>query len=131
MLNTIKKLLALGGGHENLITPADIEAEFRLDWRDLNVGCLKLEKGTWTFWYSEEFRDQSDVAPLVDFPNIEKKYVSESLWPFFSIRIPSLEQPAVRRVINEEQLDEKNEVQLLKRFGQNTITNPFSLKEAL
>ena len=58
---------------------------------------------------------------------------SDVLWPFFVIRIPSLGQPAVQRVIREENLDPSNEVQLLKRFGKTTIANPFTLipKDAL
>ncbi len=55
------------------------------------------------------------------------------LWPFFVIRIPGLGQPAVQRVIREENIDPSNEAQLLKRFGKTTIANPFTLipKDAL
>ncbi|MBC9890509.1 MAG: hypothetical protein F7B06_11875, partial [Opitutae bacterium] len=60
-------------------------------------------------------------------PHLDKLYESDALWPFFLIRIPGLGQPAIKRMISEENIDPSNEAQLLKRFGKTTIANPFTL----
>lgn len=67
----------------------------------------------------------------MDFPDLDKHYRSEDLWPFFAVRIPSLEQPAVQRAVQDMKLDAHNEVDLLRAFGKKTIANPFVLEPAL
>ncbi len=126
-ISTLKKILSRQDGWEQLQTPDQETADFRLQYRGLNVGVLSLQDGKWHFEYTDDFRDQQEICPIIDFPSLNKHYESEVLWPFFAVRIPSLEQPAVQRVIHEENLDEHNEVQLLKRFGKTTIANPFTL----
>ena len=130
MLETLKSLLSRGEGHDNLETPVHQDAHFVLHYGDLEVGTLRLNQGRWHFEYAEGFKQQSKLEPLVDFPSLEKRYESERLWPFFALRIPSLEQPSVKRVIKAEALDEHNEAQLLERFGKRTIANPFQLEAA-
>ncbi len=73
------------------------------------------------------FRKKKDAYPIVNFPRLDKRYESDVLWPFFVVRIPGLGQPAIQRVIREENLDPHNEVQLLRRFGKTTIANPYIL----
>lgn len=108
--------------------PDEEKQHFTLYLEDLKVGELSCEKGVWTFRYCQEFKDRSDeFFPIVGFPNLNKVYKSKSLWPFFLIRIPGLGQPAIREIIEEEHLDVNNEAQLLKRFGEKTIANPFIL----
>jgi hypothetical protein len=114
-------------GHEGIETPPDVTARFELGYQDLLIGWLRLRDGQWIFEYAPEFQKQSDVKPLVDFPDLHKTYVSADLWPFFLSRIPSLAQPQVRQTIQDEGLDEHSDVDLLKRFGERTITNPFTL----
>ena len=127
MLEKLRKLLAREQGHDSLVTPKSEHVMFILIYNSLPVGCLLASDGQWTFVYSKEFKHQDDVAPLIDFPDVDKVYKSDKLWPFFSIRIPSLAQPAVQQIIKEENLDENNTVGLLKRFGQHAIANPFEL----
>ena len=126
-ISTLKKILSRQDGREQLQTPKHEEANFRLQYRDLDVGYLSHHDGKWHFEYTDDFRLQTNVCPLIDFPHTDKHYTSEVLWPFFAIRIPGLGQPAVQRVIREENLDKHNEAQLLKRFGKMTIANPYIL----
>ena len=63
----------------------------------------------------------------MQFPDPGKTYESEELWPFFGLRIPSLAQPSVKAVVKREHLDEKDKVQLLRRFGRRTVANPYEL----
>ena len=127
MISTLKKILFHQDGQEHLRTPQDEIAEFLLQYRNLDVEHLSLDDGKWHFEYDDAFREKEGVCPIMDFPNLDKRYESDVLWPFFVVRIPGLGQPAIQRVIQEENLDPHNEVQLLKRFGKTTIANPFIL----
>lgn len=127
MRSLIKKLLRQEG-HEHILTPQHTTARFELQYAHLVVGELWLENGMWHFAYSDEFRRQSEIKALIDFPDSMKTYTSDELWPFFQVRIPSLEQPAVQREIKERALDDKNEVELLRAFGRKSISNPFVLE---
>ena len=127
MISTLKKILFHPGGLKHLRTPQDETAEFLLLYRDLDVGHLSLHDGKWHFEYTDTFREKKDAYPIINFPNLDKHYESDVLWPFFVVRIPGLGQPAIQRVIREENLDGRNEAQLLKRFGKTTIANPFIL----
>ncbi|HZR78651.1 MAG TPA: HipA N-terminal domain-containing protein [Chthoniobacterales bacterium] len=97
---------------------------------DLEVGRLRLEAKEWVFSYSDAFRAQRKIKPIVDFPNLEREYRSADLWPFFLLRIPSLKQPAVQEFLREENVGKPNAVLLLKRFGKRSAANPFELVPA-
>ncbi len=113
---------------QNLETPQDENFVFDLLYKQNFIGKLELLKGNWEFEYSEDFRNQNKLTTLIDFPNKDKKYSSNKLWPFFISRIPSSERPEIKEYIIEKKIDENNEAELLKYFGQKSITNPFILK---
>jgi HipA-like protein len=110
-------------------TPQNAEAYFLLMYNDVSVGILWITDGIWHFKYTDEFRNGNELMPLVDFPNKEKHYQSEELWPFFALRIPSLQQPYVQEIIERENLDEKDYLQMLRQFGERSISNPYVLRE--
>lgn len=114
-------------GHEDLETPSDIKAAFELKYKTLTVGYLELNHGVWKFSYSNEFKEQDELRPIVQFPDTNKVYQNEELWPFFTIRIPGLNQPEIENILESENIDRSNEVELLKRFGEKTISNPYEL----
>ena len=127
----LKRFTQLGkrflGLSSDMKAPAVIEAEFLLKYKDITVGTLRLHDGKWFFTYSDEFRHQDELRPIVEFPDVYKPYRSESLWPFFQMRIPSPKQSSVQRVISDEQIQHDDEVKLLSRFGRLTIANPYEL----
>jgi HipA-like protein len=94
----------------------------------LVIGYLKLEDGLWIFNYSEDFKQQKKYHRLVGFPLLDKVYKSEVLWPFFKIRIPGLKQPMIKEIIEKEKINSKSELELLKRFGGRSVSNPYLLK---
>lgn len=126
ILSKIKNLWKTEG-QEHLTTPQKEEMAFTLKHQHLVIGQLTLKEGVWTFWYSEEFKNQNKVQPLSNFPNKDKVYSSEQLYPFFLLRIPSLKQPKIQKIVQTENIDEHNEALLLKRFGEYSISNPFRL----
>jgi len=116
----------------NILKPVEFEfkgqIKFALKIKDLIIGLLLVENGQWTFRYSEEFRAQSKYARLTGFSDLNKIYKAEVLWPFFKIRIPELKQPMIKDIIKAENLDQKNEAVLLKRFGEKSMSNPYILE---
>jgi HipA-like protein len=115
-------------GHPAQVAPSS-RVQFRLTWGDLTIGILRAEGGRWVFQYTDAFRHREDLRPIVQFPDTERTYESEELWPFFGLRIPSLRQPAVRAALDREHIDAGDKVQLLRRFGHRTVANPFELVE--
>ena len=108
--------------------PTDEDAKFILTVDKILIGVLYCEKGEWYFKYADDFKNHSnEYNRIVGFPDLDKTYKSDSLWPFFQIRIPGLKQPAIQEIIQNEKIDQENEVALLKRFGQKTISNPYQL----
>ena len=79
------------------------------------------------FVMRHEFRAQQKLRPLPIFPDVDKVYESKELWSFFRMRVPSLKQPSIRRIVDEQNIDSKDQVKLLKHFGRRTISNPFEL----
>lgn len=129
MLSAIKKLLFGKSSYEPEVSnPNDEEATFLLKIKDLTIGILVWKDGVWTFQYSDEFKqDSQGYRPIIGFSKVDKVYKSEELWPFFKIRIPGLRQPAVREKLERENIDAGNEVALLRRFGERSISNPYFL----
>lgn len=101
---------------------------FALKYHDLEMGNLKFLDNQWLFEYSELFKKQTEITPLIDFPDIDKIYKSEALWPFFSNRIPSLRQPKIQEYISKHPLESKDTVKLLTVFGEYSVNNPFRLQ---
>jgi HipA-like protein len=125
MGNLFQKMYDWLSGVEPL--PLDEKIAFQVVLGSLVIGTLRADKGEWVFAYSDEFRKQSEIKPIVDFPVKNREYRSRSLWPFFALRIPSPKQPEVREFINSLPEDKVDEGILLKEFGIRSIANPFRL----
>jgi HipA-like protein len=101
--------------------------KFELVYKDLIIGYLVVFEEKWKFYYSEEFKSNSEFNYISGFPDLNKVYTNDSLWPFFKIRIPGLKQPSIKATIKKENIAENDEIALLKRFGKKTISNPYLL----
>jgi HipA-like protein len=104
-----------------------VRAKFLLKYGTLIIGTLSVQDSVWQFDYSEEFKQDGQLRPLVEFPELDRSYKSADLWQFFAMRIPSAEQPEVEEILRREKILEDDAVGLLKRFGGRTIANPFEL----
>jgi HipA-like protein len=107
------------------------KSEFILAYNATHIGTLTYLQGEWTFEYSVMFKNQNKIKPLTDFPDKNKIYKSEELWPFFASRIPSVKRPSIKEILQKEKISQDNIVKLLERFGKQTATNPFELKIAI
>lgn len=103
-------------------------AEFVLVLGQLPMLVLSRNANGWTMRYTDEFKKQTQIAPLVPFPELNKVYRSTELWPFFSVRVPSIARPEVERTVREEHLDYNDVAAMLRRFGRKSIADPFELR---
>lgn len=99
---------------------------FSLNYSNLLIGYLEFENRSWKFYYSDQFKKQNEIAPLFQFPDIYKIYTAKHLWPYFKCRIPNLKQDRYKKIILKENIS-NNYADLLKRFGEYSIQNPFKL----
>ena len=130
MMTELEQLLRTFSKTAHLDPPPSFPSQrgcFVLRLEDLIIGHLELENDVWQFSYSEAFQQQTRYAVMSGFPHLDRVYRSRVLWPFFQIRIPGLGQPAIREILERENIDRHNEFELLKRFGERTIANPFTL----
>jgi HipA-like protein len=127
MIGKLKKILWKVDGMDFNDNPADSKGVFQLKYGKQLIGILSYENNQWTFKYSDEFRVEKELNPIIDFPDTEKIYTNEQLWPFFASRIPSLNQPFQLKKIHKANIKQDDSVGLLRLFGNETITNPFRL----
>lgn len=45
---------------------------FELKYKEVIIGYLEYKDNQWSFEYSEEFKTQSELAPIVSFPDVSK-----------------------------------------------------------
>ena len=129
MIELLRRLFQKSEGEKtNLQLPASEQQRFVLHIGDVPVGELRCANGRWFFAYTEQFKQRSDeFYPIGGFSDLDKVYESDTLWPFFLVRIPGLGQPKVKETIAREKIDATNEAELLRRFGERTLANPFVL----
>lgn len=127
MIEKVKNWFAKSDEDKVKPLPQEESHKFALLHHDMVIGYLEVDKGMWKFYYSEEFKSDTELSYITGFPNLHKVYYSEALWPFFKIRIPGLKQPRVQKTIKKENIAEDNEIALLKRFGKRSISNPYLL----
>lgn len=130
-LKSILKKLTPWSGNDEFLSKLDSENEngkFELLFEGKIVGILEFNKSKWFFEYSEEYKKDQFVLPLMNFPDIEKKYKFDELMPFFATRIPNLNQPYHKSKLKKSDGDKTNLVSLLKIFGEKSINNPYELK---
>jgi HipA-like protein len=123
--NKIQTFFKSEDQEDELVTLTEDVAEFELIYQKTLIGNLTLKNGVWTFAYSSAFKEQNQISNIVDFPNKEKIYQSPVLFPFFSSRIPSLQRLKLQKIIAENTIND--EVLLLKKFGKQSIANPYQL----
>jgi len=99
-----------------LLPDSQQDLEVTANEGSLKVATLSLNDGLWKFVYSSEFKAQNEAKPLTEFADVNKVYTSTALWPFFTIRIPSLKRPYVQRKIKEKSINKDSYVDMLKKL---------------
>jgi|26BtaG_2_1085354.scaffolds.fasta_scaffold00010_100 hypothetical protein len=133
MINFLKKIFAnnasLKFSKENCVIESKNATHlFTLKYQNNIIGELKYENNNWLYQYSEWFKNQNELQPLLEFPMIDTKYQSTELWPFFLDRIPSFKQPRIKNYIEKHPNERTNTAKLLELFGKYSVNNPFKLE---
>lgn len=127
MTNFLRKFLGKAEWIGDVPAPAEKKATFTLKLDDLDVGTLTWTDGEWVFQYSDAFKVQDQIKPIIGFSDKWKTYRSDMLWPFFQIRVPSLEQTDVKSYLKKKNVRDVDQHKLLKHFGRRSVSNPFEL----
>ncbi|MCK9616673.1 MAG: HipA N-terminal domain-containing protein [Lentimicrobiaceae bacterium] len=127
MIEKLKKILWKVDGMEFTDNPVGSKGAFQLKYGKQVIGILSYENNQWTFEYSDEFKKNQVINLIIDFPDPNKVYTNEQLWPFFASRIPSLNQSFQFKKIDKANIKQDDSVGLLRLFGNETINNPFRL----
>lgn len=128
MLKKIKKLILPSKKQPISLEHQETAHLFSLKYQELEMGTLKFLEDEWVFEYTDIFKKQQEISPLIDFPELNKVYRSKILWPFFANRIPSLKQPKIKAYIDQNPSEKQNVVKLLELFGEYSVNNPFRLQ---
>lgn len=118
------------GSHEN---QSEHTAAFRLTYNRHEMGTLEFVHDKWVFKYAEWIKNQSEIKPFANFPDLNKEYIPEGLSPFFESRLPGVSQPQVEDFLKGKEMTKEGDTKLalLKKFGRRSITNPFELQPIL
>jgi len=92
----------------------------------LLIGTLSVGLHRFVFTYSPEFR-RSGMPVLPGFPDVDQTYESESLFPFFQLRIPPTTRDDVKRVLTEKAIRDDDVFEMLRVLGRRTAASPFTL----
>jgi HipA-like protein len=92
------------------------------------VGHLTSEQGEYVFRYSDVFKTQREIPPIAAFPDRDEEYRSVDLWPFFDVRLPPIDRPDVRRLLEQRQIDPADKFRLLVELAGRTVTSPYDLR---
>lgn len=78
-----------------------------------------IKEGQYEFCYCDEVHDaiKAGFSPLLCFPDIDKVYRDNKLFPIFSSRLPDKKRKDIRNILDKYELEEYDEYTLLKRSG--------------
>jgi hypothetical protein len=88
------------------------------------VGRLHFGGTEWTFAYSPDFQQRSDLRPLEGFDDKHHVYRSRALFPFFAVRIPDEDRSDVKRTLAAEGIERPSPADMLRLFGRKNVASP-------
>lgn len=82
------------------------------------VGHL-VKNGQYEFRYAEELHDamEDGFTPLLCFPDVDKVYRDQKLFPVFTSRLPDKRRKDIQNILKKYDLEQYDEYLLLKRSG--------------
>jgi HipA-like protein len=87
----------------------------------------KVPQGNYFFKYLTEFR-RLNLAPLPGFPDLDRIYEAQEIFPFFQERIPDTRRPEIREWIKQHGLSEDDKLSLLAALGRKAVTDSYELR---
>jgi len=90
------------------------------------VAELERANGKFVFGYCEKFKTLG-LSPLPGLP-FAGAVVSPELPAFFRERIPDSRRPEIRQHIRVNNIDEKDDMEMLAQFSKKSITDSYELR---
>lgn len=96
--------------------------------RNFIIGRLIRQMDGYSFEYGDEVKEalKKGFSPLVPFPEINKVYFSQNMFPVFSSRLPDKKRKGIEQILNKYGLSEYDEYELLKTTGARLPIDTFS-----
>ncbi len=92
------------------------------------VGRLSQEKreggSEFVFRYDPDYQEE----PISAFPDLNKKYRSRELWPFFSARIPPIGREDMREAIEASHIRSDHPIEILGKIARFSVTSPYEFQ---
>jgi HipA-like protein len=86
-------------------------------------------KAIYAFKYLPAFKEMN-LAPLPGIPFSEQDLKSQTLWAFFSERIPDERRPEIKAWIKLKGLEQADDLRILAEMGAHSVTDPFEIRSA-
>ena len=90
------------------------------------VGYLYKDNEHFVFRYASDYSGD----PISSFPLVDQVYRSETLWPFFAVRIPPLDRADVRETMKKRALEGGQTIRVLHTVAEASPTNPYEFRLA-
>lgn len=120
---------------------AQVSRSLLLIWQDpesrrfIHIGVLsELVDGRYSFSYTDDAREAESFYPLIQFPDVEKTYVSAALPAFFVNRLMSRKRDSYLKYLDALGIDSPEldtPMELLARTGGPRATDTFHLVDDL
>lgn len=79
------------------------------------------------FYYDDSYKMDTAKPVLFDFSDKELINVRPVLWSLFLIRIPSIKQPKIQKIVAKKGINPSNLIEMLDIFGEKSFKNPYLL----
>ncbi|MCM2334357.1 MAG: HipA N-terminal domain-containing protein [Anaeromyxobacteraceae bacterium] len=91
----------------------------------VTLGTLTKEGQEFVFRYDPRFAKAADSTPISAFPDLDREYRAEELWPFFAVRIPPVDREDVRQAMEKRHIPEKDVLRLLAELSGRGVSSPY------
>ena len=103
-----------------------LEIRRQMDGNSVVVGYLYKDSEQFVFRYASDYSGD----PISSFPIVHQEYRSETLWPFFAVRIPPLDRADVRETMKKKALEGGQTIRVLHTVAKVSPSNPYEFRLA-
>lgn len=94
------------------------------------LGTLSRDGREFVFRYDREFARDPDAKPISAFPELDREYRQEELWPFFAVRLPPIERDDVRKAMERRHIPASDVLRLLAELSARGVSSPYRFSPA-
>ena len=92
---------------------------------DRQIGTLRKEPDEFVFEYDSAYVRAPDAVPIPAFPDLQTTYRAEKLWPFFAVRVPSVEREDVQAAMRRREIGDDDVLRLLGELSKRGVSSPY------